>query len=55
MLVLFFLLILLILFLGLFYSKLKIIVKKFDFEMDSKLKQKKDYEIRAGLYLFRKN
>lgn len=50
MLVLFFLSILFIV--GMYFSKLRIIVKKIDFEMNGKVKAKEDYEIKAAIYLF---
>jgi len=52
MVVLFFLLAFFIL--GLFFSKLKIVVKKLDFEMIEKVNSKKDYEVKIGIYLYGK-
>lgn len=40
--------------LGLIFSKLKIVVKKLDFEMIEKVNSKKDYEVKIGIYLYGK-
>lgn len=48
----FFVVFLTFLVLGIYFSKLKIVVKKIEFEMNEKVKSKKDYEIKVGIYLF---
>lgn len=48
----FFIIILIIFCLGIYFGKLKINVKKIDFEMNGKVKSKNDYEINIGIYWF---
>lgn len=48
----FFVVFLIFIILGIYFSKLKIIVKKIEFEMNEKVKSKEDYEIKIGVYLF---
>lgn len=38
--------------LGIYFSKLKILIKKLDFEIDEKINIKKDYKICIGIYLY---
>ncbi len=56
MIVLSFFILFLILFisLGIVFSKLKIVVNSLEFEMNGKVKAKNNYQIRVGLYLYRK-
>lgn len=48
----FFVVFLIFLILGIYFSKLKIIVNKMEFEMNGNVKSKEDYEIKIGIYLF---
>lgn len=48
----FFVVFLIFLILGIYFSKLKIVVNKMEFEMNGNVKSKEDYEIKIGIYLF---
>lgn len=48
----FFVVFLIFFILGIYFSKLKIIVNKMEFEMNGNVKSKEDYEIKIGIYLF---
>lgn len=48
----FFVIFLFILALGIYFGKLKVNIKRLDFEMNGKVKSKNDYEINVGIYLF---
>ncbi len=48
----FFVIFLIFFILGIYFSKLKIIVNKMEFEMNGNVKSKEDYEIKIGIYLF---
>lgn len=48
----FFVVFLIFFILGIYFSKLKIVVNKMEFEMNGNVKSKEDYEIKIGIYLF---
>lgn len=43
-----------VIFFGTIFSKLKLVVKQLEFEMNGKVKSKNNYEIKIGLYLYGK-
>ena len=48
----FFVVFLIFFILGIYFSKLKIVVNKMEFEMNGNVKSKEDYEIKILIYLF---